>query len=325
MRPRWGCGILLVWWCVTATATTAAPAQPEQPEPAALSVSEYVADLDRWLSAATDLARQPDRTSARLDRIPLGWRVHAGERTFTLSAGWLRRDLGEWRADHRPAVLGRMIAMLQIRRSEAASWEGPPADQSDARAQLTRILDGREFRGVHGPTWMDRIKQRLARILLDLLARVFSSSSIPTVSRLLVNALIVLAVAMLASWMYRTIRGAAAHETILSGPLPVSAKEWTRWLTEARAAANSGQWRDAIHLAYWCGVSFLEAQGVWRPDRARTPREYLRLLPPSSEYRPTLAALTRCFELVWYGTDEADAEAFAHALAELKKLGCPSI
>jgi uncharacterized protein DUF4129 len=125
-------------------------------------------------------------------------------------------------------------------------------------------------------------------------------------------------------WMYRTIRSSAAHETILAGPLPVSAKEWTVWLAEARAAANRGDWRDAIHLAYWCSISYLEARGVWRPDRARTPREYLRLMPPSSADRPALAALTQGFELVWYGMQDADADAFAQALAQLKKLGCPS-
>jgi hypothetical protein len=150
------------------------------------------------------------------------------------------------------------------------------------------------------------------------------SSSIPTISRMLVDALIGLAVVMLAWWMYRIVRTGAARETILAGPPPVSSKGWAVWLAEARAAANGGRWRDAIHLSYWCGIAFLEGQGVWRPDRARTPREYLRLLPSSSEHRPTLDALTRAFERVWYGMQDADADAFAQAQAQLKKLGCPS-
>ena len=62
---------------------------------------------------------------------------------------------------------------------------------------------------------------------------------------------------------------------------------------------GNGEWRDAIHLAYWAGISFLERQGFWKPDRARTPREYLRL-SLRSEYRETLRALTQIFELAWY-------------------------
>jgi hypothetical protein len=95
-------------------------------------------------------------------------------------------------------------------------------------------------------------------------------------------------------------------------------------MQEARLAAEGGNWRDAIHLGYWCGISFLEAQELWRPDTARTPREYLRLLPSASEHRKTLGTLTRTFELVWYGTQEADENAFSEALAQLEKLGCQS-
>jgi Domain of unknown function (DUF4129) len=63
---------------------------------------------------------------------------------------------------------------------------------------------------------------------------------------------------------------------------------------------------------------------MWRPDSARTPREYLRLLPSASEYRPALADLTRGFELVWYGTQPADSRAFARTMAQLEELGCRS-
>jgi hypothetical protein len=48
------------------------------------------------------------------------------------------------------------------------------------------------------------------------------------------------------------------------------------------------------------------------------------LLPSSSEHHPTLMALTRSFEVVWYGKQEADADAFSQTLAQLEKLGCHS-
>ena len=133
-----------------------------------------------------------------------------------------------------------------------------------------------------------------------------------------------LALLAVAYWMYRTIRNNAGVEAIVPLSLSVSSKGWKLWMKEARMAAESGNWRDAIHLGYWCGISFLEAQELWRPDTARTPREYLRLLPSASEHRQTLGTLTRTFELVWYGTQEADANAFSETLTQLEKLGCQS-
>ena len=83
--------------------------------------------------------------------------------------------------------------------------------------------------------------------------------------------------------------------------------------------------RDAVHLAYWCGIAFLEAEGAWKTDPSRTPREYLRLLAPASARVAPLAALTRSFERVWYGTDRADGATYDEAVSELRKLGCPSL
>ena len=80
-----------------------------------------------------------------------------------------------------------------------------------------------------------------------------------------------------------------------------------------------------MHLTYWCAVSFLEAEGAWRPDRTRTPREYLRLLPPATNHGAMLAALTKRCELVWYGTVHADANAYAESIDNLKSIGCPAV
>ena len=60
---------------------------------------------------------------------------------------------------------------------------------------------------------------------------------------------------------------------------------------------------------------------MWKPDRARTPREYLRLLG-ANEYRETLTALTRIFELAWYAKRDASEKTFSETLQELEKLGC---
>jgi hypothetical protein len=105
-------------------------------------------------------------------------------------------------------------------------------------------------------------------------------------------------------------------------PFAPSARDWRLWLEDARTAANAGQWRDAVHLAYWAGISHLEESGAWVPDRARTPREYLRLLSRASTVRAVLGDLTGQFESIWYGGRGAAAEDFQQTLRFLEQLGC---
>ena len=302
---------------------SAAETQPDQTR--AFTISEYSAQLDHLLSTTKQLGKDPQSITDLLTQIPPVWRIQTPQRTFEISSEWLRRDLNDLQTKDDQRVRDRMVQRLDFLRAEAASFEAPGADISGKRALLNSILARPEFQGIHGPDWFDRAKQRVGELLIRLLGRLFQSSAIPTISNILVYGLIGLAVLALAYWMYRAILNSTQLETILPGSTLISSKEWTLWMAEAQAAASAGEWRNAIHLAYWCGISFLEARGMWRPDGARTPREYLRLLPSASEYRLTLVDLTRSFELVWYGTQEADSQAFARTMAQLEELGCRSI
>jgi hypothetical protein len=297
-------------------------AQTRPAQPRTLTLEQYMAETDRLSSAVKSLnSKQPD-ISEMLRQTPSPWQVQTEQQTFRISSEWFRRELIHWRDHPDENAQSLIIKRLENLRSEAAAFAAEAPDSSANRARLNTILAAKEFSNIHGPTWLDGMKQRLGAFLLRWLGRTFASSVIPTIGDVAVYGLITLAVLLLAYWMYRVIRNSGELETILSFPLPVSSKEWTLWMAEARAAAERGNWRDAIHLAYWCGVSFLEAQGLWRPDSARTPREYLQLLPSSSEHQPALVALTRSFEVVWYGKQEADADTFSRTLAQLEKLGC---
>jgi hypothetical protein len=86
--------------------------------------------------------------------------------------------------------------------------------------------------------------------------------------------------------------------------------------------AQQREWRRAIHLAYWAGISFLEENGAWKPDRARTPREYLRIMGARKPQYPVLAALTKKFEVVWYGHEDAGETDYRETLGQLERLGC---
>ena len=290
-----------------------------------LSVPEYIAELDA-ISVALK-GSDPGQTSLAGKGSDPGqtapWRVAGNGRVFEIPADWLPRDLRRWRSTRDSETYDRLLAQLETLRSEARQFQESPADFSPLRSVALEILNEREFRNVHGPRWIDRLRQRAYRLMNRLFAGMFESSAFPTISRALVYVLLAAAGITAIVWLSKVRRRPAGAPP--ASPPDDAAPEtvaWTRWLAQADAAAAAGLWREAVHFSYWCAVSFLEANGAWPADRTRTPREYLRLLPQSSGAGQALGALTRLFERVWYGTDEADAEAFAEVTTHLKKLGC---
>jgi hypothetical protein len=314
---------LAIWLLVVACAIPRSlPAQTSNP-PAPLTLPQYVQVLDDALAAVNQLKTTPQKATDLVRNLPSAWQVQSDGRNFEISTESLRRDLGAWQAKPTTEGFDLIVQHLETLRYEATASETSSGEFAARHALLSSILSRSEFRGVRGPSLWGRIKQRVSDFLLHLLGRLVSSSSIPMISDILVYGLIVIAVLAVGYWLYRSLRDGTRLETIMPNVLPVSAKEWPLWLAEARAAAARGEWRDAIHLGYWGGISFLEAQGAWRPDRARTPREYLRLLPASSAHQPALRALTMRLEGVWYGMQVAGADGFEQTLAELERLGCP--
>ena len=296
--------------------------QSDHESGAALSPAAYRAELDRLLVVIDRIDGRPAEVPRVIESLPESWRVEAGRDRFTVATAWLRRDLESVRRAPNPQSVARIRGRLQRLRDELVAYEEAPLDRADQRAHLNSVLARPEFAGVHGPTWFDGLRQRALSFLVDLLDRVIGSSSIPAFGRVAVWTLVGLAMLVVAIVIYRTLRRTTRARTIRPEEMPVSAKSWTIWLAEARAAAAASAWRDAVRLAYWAGVSFLESRRLWPPDRARTPREYMRLLPKGYAQRPVLASLTTTFERVWYAKQEADAETFATVVATLEELGC---
>jgi hypothetical protein len=77
-----------------------------------------------------------------------------------------------------------------------------------------------------------------------------------------------------------------------------------------------------VHCAYWAAVVHLETLGVLKRDRARTPRESLRLLDRHPNEQNLLREFTRRFELIWYGYRPASASDWSEARSHLEKMGC---
>jgi hypothetical protein len=310
----------VLWLLAVAAAAARATAEAADPP---VPVAEYIARLDALTSALSAEPDTPSRAAVLVDELPGILQVDGSPRIFEIPTASIQRDFLGWQTERDAAARRRLLDHLHTLRSEAARFEEPVAESSAPRALLTGILSGKEFRNVHGPTWLDRLQQRAFELLAGLLGRRLWPSAIPTISSILVYGLMAVAVVVLVLASFRFIRRSAAARTILPSRPAASLRDWQLWLAEAQAAAAGGSWRDAIHLTYWCAVAFLESRGAWRPDRARTPREYLQLLPSSSDHGATLAALTRRFELVWYGNADADAQAFAESITNLKTMGCP--
>ncbi len=301
-----------------ASAFVRADAQPGN----TLTSAEYRDQLDGLLAVTSQLDSNEGDIPAQLKKLPYAWRVNIDQHEFQISTDGLRNDVRRYEKEKNEANATAIRARIESLKRELSGFEKPIADYSNSRTQLNSILARPEFRDIHGPTWFDRLKRWMLERLFRLLAKLFRSSAIPTVGKYFIYGLVGLAGLGLLYIVYRSILRDQEFERVIPKDLPVSAKEWTIWLAEARSAAAKGDWRDAVHLAYWAGISFLERQGLWKPDRARTPREYLRLISPRAEQRETLTALTQIFELTWYAKRPVGASTFSKTLEELEKLGC---
>jgi hypothetical protein len=308
--------------CVLACALLSAALTCAQSSTGPLAPAEYRAELDRLLVATQQLDSSGGSTAQPLRDLPESWHIRADQREFEVPTEGLKRDVRRYDKENNGENATAIRMRLQSLRADLDGYDKPPTDVSANRNAVNSILARPEFHDVRGPTWADRLKERLLAAILYFLGRIFRSSAIPVIGKFFIYGLMALAVLALGYVAYRSIWLGNRVESVIPKDLPVSAKEWAIWLAEARAAAAKREWRDAIHLAYWAGISFLERQGHWKPDRARTPREYLRLLSGASEHRETLTGLTRIFELAWYAKRGANEAAFSQTLAALEKLGC---
>lgn len=305
--------LITLWLCISVHAAVFGRA---------FSLPEYVSELDRLSNLANQVAENRSAAGDAIDELRGDWTINANGQSFNIHTGWLTDQFEKLQKDPATSVRDDILQRLSAMKADAAAFQNAPADTQTAHQKLTEILARSEFHQVHGATWWDRLKYRISMWIYRTLSQMFGSSSAPTVGRLFVWTLVGVAVLALAYFIFRTIRQNARLESIMPEVLPVSAKQWRLWLKEAREAAAKGLWRDAVHLAYWGGISFLEESGMWRPDQARTPREYLRLLPADSQHRATLKDLTRRLEVTWYGNEAAGPETFSATVANLEELGC---
>ncbi len=289
------------------------------------TLAGYRTALARCTSEITALQQRPGGISAFLHSLPDAWTVDAQGRTFTVSTAWLRTALETLRKKPNDAELWRQIQeRLVFLDRQAAGLEARAGEPrtGEARAQLKEIFARREFKGLAGPgalaLWWRKVTGWIGERIEAFLARLHIGQKTGNVFAYTV---IGLALVLLTLWLWRLL-ASRSRSLELEAEAPGPALDMRAWLGEASAAAERGEYREAIHCAYWAAVERLVMLGALPKDRSRTPRELERLGETKLAAGGTFRTLSRRFERVWYGTRAASAEDWASTKTELEEMGC---
>jgi hypothetical protein len=296
-------------WIAMATFPAAAQSRTV-PDPASLAAELRALE--------TSLSDQTDAHAAAA--LPPAWEVETPERHYSISTGPLRAILASGRKSHNEeARLWLDQIAVQLEGFAAVEPSRSPASE---RAKLNGILARRDFAGAAPPSALERLRDRVRAWINDFLDKIFQIvASHPTGSQILYWIVLAGAVGVLAFFLIR-LWSQDAQFLKLGAPNPAGHgfRTWEEWFVAARDAAAQGDFRQAIHCAYWAGIIRLQGTGALPADRTRTPREYLVLLTQGP--REPLAALTHELERFWYARRAASNEDFRESLRHLAALGC---
>lgn len=291
-----------------------------------ISLDEYRRQLGDLAHRVHSLHEHPEQAASIEASIPDTVAVSTPTGEIKVNYRDLKSDLSMFlKADaHRRETLSSQVEnYIRALASQARSYAENADDPAQARSRLESILGRREFRKARSePGIVEILRAKITNWLLSLFSR-FDRASRFDWFQVAIYTVAGAALVMLLTWTARRLRRRAQEEAAREIiPFLPSSRSSSAWLAEARLLAQREDWRSAIHLAYWAGISFLEERGLWRPNRARTPREYLRLLTTRNPLYPSLVSLTRKFEITWYGRREAGPADFQETLGQLERLGC---
>jgi hypothetical protein len=293
-------------------------------------------DLSGFIGDIQDLAKRIKATEASGDgraiasELPGAWHVRQGDDEYTVNSEWIAaplRQAGTHPADW-PKTRATLVEHLNQMRDEAMSLQegeednvkgekGAQTKTVDAHAALKDVLALSEFKQREESRWNDEIRRRINQWITDMLDRLpITRGATAAVSKAFawiasIGALIALAIYL---WRARLPRRSITP-LALDLPRPTSAE----WAARAYAALRAGDAREAMHCGYHAVLFRLEEQGVWHVDDARTPREYVHLLPAQDARRAAFIDLTRRFEQTWYGSRAADGPGL---IKNLEAFGC---
>jgi hypothetical protein len=274
---------------------------------------------------ASLLAKNPSESQLNLLRnsLPGAWTVSTSQGQYSISTEPLHKLLNHSSREQAQ----QWVEHLQ---QELSAYSQPGAN-SASRAELEKILARAEFGAARPPTQWELLRQRIIAWFERLLVKIFGGiARYPLGAQILFWVLVMLAVAIVAALVFRFFASRDRPASLPSNAPVHPGRTWQEWIREARETARRGNYREAVHSAYWAGIARLEDLGVLPKDRTKTPREYLRIvsepapgqLAPSPTHREPLSDLTRRLESVWYANRGARLEDFTDSLRQLEALGC---
>jgi hypothetical protein len=325
--------IFLVLAVSPGTAPQASETAERSHESPAYDSSSFIDELGR-LKTELGNARSTDEIRAYRESLPHAWIVEAGARRFKVPTDLLvaRLERAEKQPELRLQQIDRARDYLGALASETASLSAqPPLRADSAQATLDAILARPEYTHSRHQTWWERLRQQIDETILDVLRRVLSRvGGQKDLGQFLLWIGVCGAAILIAYWLFHRWFRAAQMEEMAIESAQFSARSWQQWVFASRAAADRHDYRLAIHCAYWAGIARLQELGTIAPDRANTPREYLRSFAKSNLVLPetyalryqALSALTSRLETKWYGCRIATEADFRDSLAQLEILGC---
>jgi uncharacterized protein DUF4129 len=303
-----------------------------------VTLAQYESELDRLANAFSDLPEHPAGVDALKQSVPSGWIVEAGQQKYEVSAEWIADTLDV--KGKNPTELKKIWTDTASRlkslhaEAERAKDAASQGDRADAKARLQKILAQREFnQAKEGQSWWSQMWDQIWRwidwLLSHTIGRLLGNGAARTVA---IYVLIGVVFVFAALWIVRGMRKLVRSEALHVDAVFPSGKHWRDWTREATAAASRGDYRAALHSAYWAGVYRLAELGAWKLDRARTPREYLRMIGAQAQNElaaqnpvgsdMALKELTSGMEASWYGYLPATQQDYDKAVAHLETLGC---
>jgi hypothetical protein len=220
-------------------------------------------------------------------------------------------------------VLLACLSLGAVQAPPAGSPPPPTTPGDSPRDVLSRVLAQPEFHPSQATLLMERLRERATHWLADLWTRLggsrFGSRDAATTFAWVIG---LLALAALTWWFVQSLRRASERHA-LGLPPPARRRRSSRaWTQDALAAYDAGAMRESARCAYRAALARLEEEGAWRQDDARTPREYVRMLPSSHRRRAAVADMTSRFERAWYDTGRGSPDDARAMLAQLEELGC---
>jgi hypothetical protein len=292
----------------------------------ALDVPAFLGELEA-LAARVQAAESRDDAAALSRQLPPTWTVRAGDDRFTVAVGPIAdalavppADPSAWTAA-RTRALARIVALRDEAAPLARSGTAPPVH---VRGALAEVLAAPEFRGRQRYAGLvalaDRVKQWLRTWLPDVDR---GTGEVSRIVRYATWGVTALAFGLLVWLTWRLLRGVSREAAVAPRPGrgldPIDARAWA---ARARAAASGGDAREAVRCAYHAVLHRLDEDGAWTIAEDRTPREYLRLLPPADRREAAVSFVARLFEGTWYGGAEPALDDARTAVRHLSDIGC---